>query len=43
MGRIDAVISDETEKMIREFVRRKGDLSRMVEEGLTLWLNRNKK
>lgn len=38
MGRIDAVISDETEKNIRTYLRKKGDLSRIVEEALINWL-----
>ena len=38
MGRIDVVISDGTEKEVREHIRGKGDLSKIVEEALKLWL-----
>lgn len=42
MGKITAIVSDDIENSLRDFVRGKGDISRIVEEALQLWLNKQK-
>jgi len=39
MGKVTAIVSDDVENHLRDFVRGKGDISRIVEEALQLWLN----
>jgi hypothetical protein len=40
MRSLHVKISDEVEAQLRKFTARKGDLSRLVEEALLLWLRR---
>lgn len=40
MGKITVVLSDQVEDSIRAVTRRKGDLSRIVEQALEDWLKK---
>lgn len=42
MGRIQVVLSDELEMQLRQRTLKKGDISRIVEEALANWLNKQK-
>lgn len=43
MGKVTAIVSDDVENRLRDFVRGKGDISRIVEEALEAWLNKQKR
>jgi hypothetical protein len=42
MGKIHAIISDEVEERLRSITRRKGDISKFVEEAIVLKLDLDK-
>ena len=42
MGKIVISISDKTEEELRSLLRRKGDLSRIVEQAIKVQLNKEK-
>lgn len=43
MGKITVVLSDQVEARARTFLRRRGDLSRIVEQALEDWLKKEEK
>lgn len=42
MGKLLISISNELEEELRDYIRRKGDLSRIISEALQLWITRKK-
>lgn len=40
MGKITIVLSDDTENRLRAHLRKRGDLSRIIETALEEWLDR---
>jgi len=42
MGKVTAIVSDDVENHLRDFVRGKGDISRIVEEALSDWISKQK-
>jgi len=40
MGKVTVVLSDKVEARVRAFIRKKGDLSRIVEQALEDWLKK---
>jgi len=40
MGKLTIVLSDSLEERLRTQIRRRGDLSRIIEEALEEWLDR---
>ncbi len=40
MGKITLVLSDEIEERLRNLIRKRGDLSKIVEQALEDWLDR---
>ena len=43
MGKLTIVLSDSLEERLRCLIRRRGDLSRIIEEALAEWLDRREK
>jgi len=41
MGKITIVLSDDMENRLRAHTRKRGDLSRIIEEALEEWFNRH--
>lgn len=41
MGKITIVLSDDMEERLRTHIRKKGDLSRIIELALEEWFNRH--
>ncbi len=37
--RIQAILTPETENRLRQYLRKRGDLSRIIEEALKMWLD----
>lgn len=41
MGKLTIVLSDEMEERLRAHIRKKGDISRIIEQALEEWFNRH--